>query len=64
GQHTHSSLCLPDPIFAATEKRYYPYSLWVPVDPNLADLFHCKFQKRSPIPIIHLYQLWLKLHGT
>lgn len=29
-----------------------------------ADLFHCKFQKRSPILIIHLYQLWLKLHGT
>jgi hypothetical protein len=38
----------PDcPIFAATEKRYYPYSPGVPVDPIATSLFLCQFQQPS-----------------
>jgi hypothetical protein len=41
------------PIFAATEKRYYPYSLGVPVDPIPTSLFLCQFQQFSSLLIIY-----------
>ena len=53
------------PIFAATEKRYYPYSLGVPVDPIPTSLFLCQFQQLSCFSSdhIHLYQLFVEITG-
>jgi len=53
------------PIFAATEKRYYPYSLGVPVDPIPTSLFLCQFQQLSSLLIIYTCtSFWLKLLAT
>lgn len=54
------------PIFAETEKRYYPYSLGVPVDPMPTSLFLCQFQQQLPSVLI-IYtctSFWLKLLAT
>jgi hypothetical protein len=57
----------PDcPIFAATEKRYYPYSPGVPVDPIATSLFLCQFQQPSLTLALysdhkHLYQLLVEI---
>ena len=57
----------PDcPIFAATEKRYYPYSPGVPVDPTPTSLFLCQFQQPSLALALcsdhkHLHQLLVEI---
>lgn len=57
----------PDcPIFAATEKRYYPYSPGVPVDPIATSLFLCQFQQPSLTLALYsdhklLYQLLVEI---